>query len=45
MQKNAKKMQKNAKKFAHIKNLLYLCTGFEKETKKRNQKQPKKLQQ
>lgn len=31
------------KKFAHIKKKLYLCTGFEKETKKRNQKQPKKI--
>lgn len=25
-------MKKNAKKFAYIKNLLYLCTRFKKQT-------------
>ena len=34
MQKNEKKMQKNAKKFAHIKKMLYLCTEFEKQPNK-----------
>jgi hypothetical protein len=31
--KITKKMQKYAKKFAYIKNLLYLCTRFRKRTK------------
>ena len=29
MQKNEKKCKKNAKKFAHIKKKLYLCTRFQ----------------
>ena len=29
MQKKIKKIQKNAKKFAHIKKMLYLCTRFQ----------------
>ena len=37
MKKNAKKI---AKKFAHIKKKLYLCTEFEKQPNKN----PKKLQ-
>ena len=28
VQKNAKKMQKNAKIFAYMENFLYLCIGF-----------------
>ena len=34
MQKNAKKCKKNAKKFAHIKKMLYLCTEFKKQPNK-----------
>ena len=31
--KKLKKMKKNAKKFAHIKKMLYLCTRFRKDTR------------
>lgn len=34
MQKNEKKCKKIAKKFAHIKKKLYLCTEFEKQPNK-----------
>ena len=34
MQKKIKKIKKNAKKFAHIKKKLYLCTEFEKQPNK-----------
>lgn len=36
MQKNEKNCKKIAKKFAHIKKKLYLCTEFEKQPKKSN---------
>ena len=31
--KKLKKMKKNAKKFAHIKKMLYLCTRFREDTR------------
>ncbi len=38
MQKNEKNAKKIAKKFAHIKKKLYLCTEFEKQPNKNQKK-------